>query len=217
MGREPRFPDLRDGLGDLARASVVACPAASEITIRLYGGWNGNVPATRLHLRGLTEAAIGEIAGRSGRTRIRIELAEAPIWNRSIRLLRTVRSAPISQFRATLATPDACIQRDTCSVADLRDWCSGRCPRSGCPARLADAAMSYGQKMVDTLLTADAIVLSRDELSDALQVASDDEDLIPALLAVAGSKLKVYHLARRSVPDYYAGILERFGVTIHTW
>lgn len=41
--------------------------------------------------------------------------------------------------------------------------------------------------MIDTLLTADAMTIRYEELADAVVLASDDDDLIPAMLALAAS------------------------------
>ena len=72
--------------------------------------------------------------------------------------------------------------------------------------------------MVDTLITADALVIARDQLADVVILASDDADMIPALLALSVSPLQVVHLIRsKPSTNYYRGILEREGLTIHEW
>lgn len=88
--------------------------------------------------------------------------------------------------------------------------------------RLRDVAARHRQKMVDTLLTADALVISHHALADIVVLASDDHDMIPALLALVESPIEVVYLGRSTgkvsaLPAYYAGILELEGATIRRW
>ena len=76
--------------------------------------------------------------------------------------------------------------------------------------------------MVDTLLTADAVVISNNALADAVVLASDDHDMIPALLALVASRIKVVYLGRSRgnaspLPSYYTDILELAGGTVRHW
>jgi hypothetical protein len=72
--------------------------------------------------------------------------------------------------------------------------------------------------MVDTLLTADALTIAHDGLAEIVIIASDDDDLLPALLALTKSDMKVIQMRRESSRDaYYDGILELQGLFTHTW
>ena len=62
-----------------------------------------------------------------------------------------------------------------------------------------DVTQRTRQKIVDTLLTADAMAIIQHRLADAVILASDDDDMIPALLALAASDLPLTHM-RRKVP-----------------
>jgi hypothetical protein len=217
-GRAPVFPDVRDGLDDLVTAAVAALPGASEVTFRLYGGWEGDVPYTRAGLRSMTDRAISNMVKRVGRTRLRVELAETPIWDRSLRMQRTVRVARLGNVRASVESCSRCVDPTHCSVRGLECWLTGRCPATGCSVRLSEVAWTYQQKMVDALLTVDAAVIACDSLADAVLVASDDEDMLPALLALSRTQLSVVHLVRNGPPPpYYEGILELAGVQIRRW
>lgn len=219
IGRAPSYPDVRDGLEELARAVVRCTPEAKDVRIRLYGGWHGDVPETRVDLREMVVRAIDRIPQRVNRSRLGFEIAETPHWDRSIRLLRSVKRVPITHIAGELQSHSSCANPATCALDVLGSWFRGRCPTSGCGVRLSDVASSIGQKMVDTLLTADAIEISSTEAADILLVASDDEDMIPALLAASRNRISVVHMVRRegSPPPYYRGILELSGVTIKEW
>ena len=217
-GRPATFADIRDGLDELTGIAISRTPSASEITIRLYGGWHGDVPHTPHRLRDMVTRAIDQAPKRSSRTRLRLELADSPIWDKSIRILRSVRVNQMNRLHAQITSSSTCLDPAACSLASFATWCQGSCPTSGCPVRLATVARTHGQKMVDTLLTADALVIARDQLADAVILASDDADMIPALLALSASPLQVVHLMRsKTIANYYRGILEREGVTIHEW
>ena len=76
--------------------------------------------------------------------------------------------------------------------------------------------------MVDTLLTADAVTIISEDLADTVVLASDDDDMLPALLALAMSDIALIHLRRQGngparSRDYYGQILRREGATIRTW
>ena len=71
--------------------------------------------------------------------------------------------------------------------------------------------------MIDTLLTADAMAIRYEKLADTVVLASDDDDLIPAMLALAASDVELVHLTKRKAPSFYREILEREGASIHEW
>ena len=217
-GRPATFADIRDGLDELTGTAISRTPSAGEITIRLYGGWHGDVPHTQIGLRDMVTRAIEQAPKRLSRTRIRLELAESPIWDKSIRLLRSVRVSQMNNLHAEITSSLACLDPAACSLDSFATWCQGSCPTSGCRVQLATVARTRGQKMVDTLITADALVIARDQLADVVILASDDADMIPALLALSVSPLQVVHLIRsKPSSNYYRGILEREGLTIHEW
>ena len=134
-----------------------------------------------------------------------------------MRLYRTVTTARLGHVPIKLDVPGRCARTD-CSLSQFSAWCKGRCPEQSCSLRLSEVASRYGQKMVDTLLTVDAIAIARDALCEVVLIASDDEDILPALLALKDTSLDAVHLVRRGPPpEYYRGILERDGVIIHSW
>lgn len=220
-GQAPTYADVRDGLNELVAASLAGIDdaglRASELVVRLYGGWHGDSPSDRVALRELTSAAIGGFS-RHGSTRLRLQLAEAPVWDPSIRLLRSLRRVTMKPMGGMISTPSTCPHNGACSLKDLSAWWKGKCPNSACRAKLVDVASANRQKMVDTLLTADALTIARDGLAEIFVIASDDDDLLPALLSLTTSDMRVIRLRRDATRDaYYDGILEMQGLWTHTW
>jgi hypothetical protein len=219
--RAPTYADIRDGLNDLVAASLAAISHAdlhaSDLLVRLYGGWYGDSLSDRVALRELTSAVI-EGFSRHGPTRLRLQLADAPVWDPSVRLLRSVRRVAMKPAGVTVSTPSECPHNGACSLQDLSAWWKGKCPNRACRVKLVDVASANRQKMVDTLLTADALTIARDGLAEIFIIASDDDDLLPALLALTTSEMNVIHLRREASRDaYYDGILEMRGLLTHTW
>ena len=217
-GREPNKADVRDGVDELVMAATQVMGSANEITVRLYGGWNGDPPHSRVPLREMTEQVLRSYPGRRGPVRLRLQLAEAPVLDPSLRLLRSRRRIHYPQFLASIEVPAACPHQGNCTLKSLRSWSRGHCPDLSCGVQLGDVASGYRQKMVDTLLTADALAIAHEQLADVILIASDDDDMLPAILALKNRSLRTVCLRRRPLSShYYAGILERDGVTTHQW
>ena len=217
-GRSPVYSDVRDGLDDLVSAGVSAAGNASEVIFRLYGGWHGDVPDSRDALREMTGRATEALTKRLGRTRVRVELADTPIWDRSVRLLSTVQIARLANVPARVERCAECVHPSACTVGDLGSWFGGKCPQEGCPVKLPQVAWRHQQKMVDSLLTADAVTIAHTGLCDVVLIASDDADMLPALLALSASDLEAVRMARReSRHEYYEGLLELGGVRTYRW
>lgn len=221
-GRRPNLGDIRDGIGELVDELLGATTDAGEMTIRLYGGWHGPTLPFSRDLPRMVTRAIRHLPKRVGRRRLRLQLADHPIWNSSIRMLASVRESRLTRVRAQVQNPRKCRETDTCTLAALRSWFDGRCPDSACSVQLADIACQSRQKMVDTLLTADAMTIINEDLADTVILASDDDDMLPALLALAASDIRLIHLRREHggpsrATDYYRRILSHEGATTLRW
>lgn len=221
-GRDLNYADVRDGLQELVSEAVAAVPSAREVTIRLYGGWHGDTPASMVDVPQMVDLAVSRSPRRLGTHRVRLQIADHPVWNPSIRMLQSVRDTAATRLRARLTPSPECALPTTCSVPMLASWVGGSCPERGCPVRLRDVARRHRQKMVDTLLTADALVISHHALADVVLLASDDHDMIPALLALVASPIRVVHLGRAlgnasPLPRYYEDIIELAGATTRRW
>lgn len=217
-GRRPNSADIRHGLEQLTEQVLATVPLAEDVTTRLYGGWHGDVPSTQRDLREMVSRAATDMPRRLGRQAFRLELAKSPVWDRNVPIRRSVRLVRSRRFKTLVERSPRCVLGpDRCSLSSFESWCAGRCPETGCPARLPDVASRYAQKMIDTLLTADAMAIGYEKLADTVVLASDDDDLIPAMLALAASDVELVHLTKRKAPSFYRGMLERKGASIHEW
>ncbi len=71
--------------------------------------------------------------------------------------------------------------------------------------------------MVDTLLTADAMAIRYEKLADTVVLASDDDDMVPALLALVASEVELVYLTKRESKGPYTTLLERKGARVCAW
>ncbi len=221
-GRSPNYADVRDGIEELISESLSVVPAARELTIRLYAGWHGSESQGAQDLPHMVAGALRHFPRRVKHQRLRIEVADHPIWNSSVRILNSIRDSRLSHMPARIAEPTNCRNTNCCTLPASRSWFRGACPEPTCPVRLLDIASQMRQKMVDTLLTADAMTIIADAIADTVILVSDDDDMLPALLALAASDLQLIHLRRQRRPNnrsarYYHEILVQYGTTIHNW
>ena len=109
QGRRPNYADVRDGIGDLISESLCMVPAAHELTIRLYGGWHGSESQGAQDLPPKWFArALRHFPRRVKRQRLRVEVADHPIWNSSVRILNSIRDSRLSHMPARFTEPTNC-------------------------------------------------------------------------------------------------------------
>ena len=220
-GRSPNYADVRDGIGDLINESLCVVPAAHELTIRLYGGWHGSEAQGARDLTQMVARALRHFPRRVKRQRLRVEVADHPVWNSSVRILNSIRDSRVSHLPARFTEPTNCQNTDGCTLPATRSWFRGACPEPACTVRLLDIASQVRQKMVDTLLTADALTIIGDAIADTVILVSDDDDMLPALLALAASEIQLIHLRRQRrnthAARYYHEILVQHGTIIRNW
>lgn len=100
----------------------------------------------------------------------------------------------------------------------LQEWWAGRCPSESCGVKLADVGESFRQKMVDALIVADATTVTWNEDADAVVIMSDDDDMIPAMLAIAvGGCVPLLMRRQQSNDTYYKAMLDQQGIRTHLW
>lgn len=220
-GREPSFADVRDGIEELVFACFDALGAqgltANELLVRLYGGWHDAASGSTTRLCGLTSAVIRKFPRRMG-ARLRIQLAEAPLAAPQFRIKDTVRLAPARTLGQVKLRPHGCVRPGACSLGDLSSWLRGSCPESNCPVSTEDAVEVKQQKIVDTLITADAIDLANSGDTDILMIATDDDDMLPALLSSVRGGIPVFNLYRRDYSLHrYVSFVEDQGVLVFRW
>lgn len=218
--RPPVYPEVAEGLRELTDRVSVAVPSAGEVNIRLYGGWHRESLDARVDLRLMLNRAIEHSPKRYGKQRVRVQLADHPIWDPSISLLRSLRDVPMTRLNARLKRSERCFSPATCSFEALRAWCSGKCPEPSCPVKLRQVAQQTRQKMVDTLLTADAMAIIQGRLAHAVVLVSDDADMVPALLALSASDLRLTHLRRQVAAgpgEMYDSLLHETTFQVEQW
>ncbi len=211
---------VEDGLRDLVGQVNSAVPSATEVTIRLYGGWHRETLKAPVDIRHMMERAIENNPKRYRAQRIRVQLADHPIWDPGTPLLRSLRDSPLMRVHAQVTPSKQCFSPATCTSEALRSWCTGTCPESRCPVTLRQIAHRTRQKMVDTLLTADAMAIIKDRLAHAVVLASDDSDMIPALLALSASDIQLTHLRRHVAGGsvgMYDSVFDETGTHIRNW
>lgn len=218
--RPPVYSEVAEGLRELVDRVSAAVPSAGEVNIRLYGGWHRESLDARVDLRLMLNRAIEHSPKRYRKQRFRVQLADHPIWDPSISLLRSLRDVPTTRINVRLERSERCFSPAACTFEALRAWCSGKCPQPSCPVRLRHVAQQTRQKMVDTLLTADAMAIIQGRLAQAVVLVSDDADMIPALLALSASQLRLTHLRRRVAAgpgDMYDSLLQETNFRIEQW
>ena len=86
--------------------------------------------------------------------------------------------------------------------------------------KLRQVAQQTRQKMVDTLLTADAMAIIQGRLAHAVVLVSDDADMVPALLALSASDLRLTHLRRQVAAgpgEMYDSLLHETTFQVEQW
>lgn len=217
--RPPNPADVSEGVNELVTRAL-DLTRQREIQLRLYGGWHGSASPPLGAVRPLVARAIRDLQTTVFGRRVFVQIADAPWWDRSMPLHDTVRGIPLRVSRTVWTPSDNCVDPDACSYFSVKSWLEGHCPRDGCAVRLGDIARTVRQKMVDTLLVADAVMIAKVEVDSEIVIASDDDDMIPALLALAACEpVRVVHLTRRSASDdsRYAGTLGQLGVELVRW
>ena len=215
--RPASFRDHSDALEQLVahllHAVRVLQPRPASLEIRLYGGWHDEATDD------LTEArqALGAIARRyypaGPPIRVFVRLADSLMTLSYHDLSHTLRLwTGFPPFR--IRRPTECGRPQDCPLDDLRHWQRNRCPRhTECPVRTRDAILSERQKLVDTAIVADTIHFARYYTSDWVAVVSNDDDIVPGLLAGATDHDQLVLLTiDRTNPSPYAQLLSLVSV-----
>jgi hypothetical protein len=211
---ELAFVDTIDRLISLA---LRLQPRADQLRCRFYGGWADEIKKTS-HYDLLRLAVAKNSQGRSGIT-VKVDFATSLMILPAEHLVSTSRlSAGLPTFETLTVQRDCPLPTIDCSLSAMRRWQRGRCPDRRCPVIERNAFCTRHQKTVDTALCCDAIYLAQNEPDDWLIVASDDDDLVPALVSAAKLRPRVAQLRPpRLYPHYYDSLLTDLGVTLVAW
>ena len=181
-----------------------------EVRFRLYDGWFDEA-GSPTDLYSMARAYVSSAYPmRQRNARIFASLADGPVSDRSgTRLLHTLRveaGLPRFTWDSFEPTPLECALPRACTAKGLERWLRGHCPErpSGCPVATAQVVTHRRQKLVDTLLVADAVWLASE--GNHVAVVSNDEDMIPALVTARQFESRVFWLCRGGLarPTYRA-------------
>ncbi len=217
-GRRPKFRDhseALDGIISLLLNEIRRLqPPPESLRIRLYGGWHDE--RTNDH----TEArqALGAIARRYYPTggppsRVFVHMADSLMALPDHDLSHTLRLwSGLPALR--VERPSNCRHPDDCPLDDLRHWQRNRCPmRPDCGVTSREAIVAERQKLVDTAIVADTIHFARHHAADWVAVVSNDDDILPGLMAGAADHSRLLLVTiDRTYPSSYADLLSQMSV-----
>ena len=200
-------PTVADRLDEIVERTATslfdAFGGPLELRFRLYHGWfDADGRGTDLH--NLARPHVSRAFPTLLRAhRIFVELALGPAGIVGQVLSHTYRQDPgLPPASLVIADepPLACSHQATCGVPRLRTWLRGRCPEAepACPVRLTEVVTCRRQKLVDTALVADLVWLAAKGYDVAM--LSDDEDVVPGLLAASTFPITVSWLCRTGSP-----------------
>ena len=221
----PNLRDLKDGLDRVAELglSVAAGRGLSgvveELEIRVYGGWWQLGSVDPLPTRNMLDQAIRHLR-RIPRPRLHVSIAESPLASPRSRLMHTVRWDGLRAEGWRLAPSRVCRLASACSLDQFaRSWLrSGACPETGCTTSLEQALEAKRQKTVDTLLAVDALQLALEPTTACVAILSDDDDMVPSLLAARATRgVEVVWLRRARRPSVYDSVVKNAGIHVQQW
>ena len=218
----PNPPLIGSRLEDLlARVfGVIAHQGFSELRIRLYDGWFDE-SGSPTELYGILRAYLrGAFPTRTRTARVFVELAESVAAARhGERLIATARrQTGLGRYPVRLekAPPSGCALPTDCELDSLRTWFKGNCPCRATCSVSTDTIAAFGyQKLVDTTIVSD-IVWYASKNEQRIAVMSNDEDVIPGLLAARSLGGEILWLGSEDSPrGHYSTVLADHGVKYH--
>ena len=199
----------------LAKLPEDVTPDNALVSIRLYGGWYERDSLTKL-----AENLLSEIArdfpvptvvpvGKGYRRRIKtvVDLARGLLIPPNNHLFNTFRRRAAPRLRAAQPPYEDCAAPQNCALSDVGKLLKARrCPTETCRVRMQDAFTQPQQKLVDTMLTADAIFVAHSLTRAKLAIVTNDDDLWPAICTAGNIGAKIYHIhpyRGRTTPNIY--------------
>ena len=216
-----RRPTFKEHAGELERivSMLLAhaedlAPRPEALRLRLYGGWHDERTDEATESR----EELGAIARRhypaGGRPcRVFVGMADSLMALPDHDLRHTLRlwnGLPALRIKR----PDPCAQPKNCPLDEFRHWQKNRCPRRpDCTVKAREAIAAERQKLVDTAIVADTMHFARYHSPDWVAVVSNDDDILPGLLAGAAEHQRLMLVTvARSQPSAYEGLLSRLSV-----
>lgn len=180
--------------------------AVKGLEFRMYGGWdeNNNLTKRAQQLSADLQSSFPRIATVTDAepfTRLHLSgmLAQSLEVLPSKILHNTLRSIPVEkQFACIKPTSIGCANRP-CPIDSLADFLkSGTCPISGCRFTPMAVLKLQEQKLVDTMIVADLIHLSKAGQQSIVLVSSDD-DMWPGILSVLAAGTHIIHVQTKGI------------------
>lgn len=195
---------------------------APRVHIRLYGGWyigNQKSPIAQslsVEIQAVQPFSFQPFTPRPPHTLptiVSVELAQSLIITPTRDFFDTYRTkqAP-KNLNAKSAEDAGCLQPDSCGLRNMRSFFRKKCcPEVGCLIDLHQFMSRSEQKLVDVMLSTDALHLAMNRQEETLVVVSSDHDIWPAIHYSALVHPRVAHLHTRSgqsVPQHYSSALQ---------
>ncbi|VWC63831.1 hypothetical protein BLA18112_01414 [Burkholderia lata] len=225
LGRgNPSLADYETVFDEMVGAvvSTLRTPGTrSEFSFRFYGGWFESVSGEPTDLHNMVVQCISRHPRQLSGQRLNFDIAYAPLFRGEMRFEATLRTEAWNRPEGKVSDLATCMKAPgghRCqAVQTLNCWIRGKCPEPNCSGRLRDIASRRGQKIVDTLLVADAVIAGSSDLYDQVVILSADEDLLPGLLFQGNRKctMALARLNYSSNVGRYDQLLQLDGIEIH--
>lgn len=224
IGRgKPSLSDYSDVFNEIISGVINALRTSvrSQFDFRFYGGWFESVSGDPTDLHNMVIQCIAQHPRQLSGQRLNFEVAYAPLFRGDMRLEATLRTEswkkPDGQVNDLATCMKAPGDSKCQALHTLSCWMRGRCPEPNCSRRLGDVASRRGQKIVDTLVVADAVIAGVSGIYDEVVILSADEDLLPGLL-FRGNRACTMALVRlnySSNAGRYDAVLRSEGINIY--
>lgn len=176
-----------------------------RIRIRLYGGWFSGRNLTRIAqdlataIRGYPKAFTVVIEDDSEPSSISVlvvvDLAQSMEIDPKTVIENTYRQGGQVEGLQCMPPPYArCINKSACPLQSVHSFITnGNCPEPYCGLSTTDLLRKAGQKLVDTMMTADIIHIATNGTDD-ICITSSDDDLWPGIKSALLLNRRVIHL-----------------------
>lgn len=188
--------------------------SVQRVSFRLYGGWFEGNQKTRTAQQLVADFAsfpkAVNVGGSSGSVSpiVAVELAQSLAADPRRILQSTFRKSSIPNgLRCSPPPYYMCIDDRDCPVRHVHEFVeSGQCPKLQCGLSAETTLLRDEQKLVDTMLVADAIYFAHGQ-SETLIIVSSDDDVwigIKTALLYGAKVIHVHTRTGRQTPRYYS-------------
>ena len=188
-----------------------------RLRFRIYGGWYDDTQLTRDAQRLVADLMrhfpqsrlLG--SSRHSASTIVAELAYGPIWAPSNHIRHTLRSKSTPNgMRVSDTRTTGCLLSDRCPLHPMRAFFEkAACPTPNCAATPKSLLYRRAQKLVDTMLSTDAVFCIHAGATK-LAIVSSDDDILPPIMMATHLGVRVFHIhtsPKHSTNDHYTSVL----------